>query len=461
VTTSDTTRQAGPGHAKDLQGVIDSGMCIGCGACVAADGTVSLTLDTSRLSYRPSHASDERAASVCPAVAVDFDMLHEKVFPGKTPGDHGVVEKVLLAQSTDLDRNMAASSGGLIKELLHSYLDTGEVDGVISIVHTGGIDYRPQLITDPAELDRLPGSIYHALPFDDALKILRENEGRFVLIGIPCQFEGIFSYIHKLEPALADRIHTTVGLLCGWQYNHHALRAISRYKGVDPDQLTDVSWRGGGPVGRLRLPTPTKTTTVSRRVDFSYQVAFDRSFNIPRCHLCINHSNFLADIVVGDAWLPSTVYTKSGISLLICRTEATAQRIGELTEAGRIVSADVTVDEITESQTRRVVFGDFAYAYQEYLAQHGLPHPTMTGPNRSAARLHDESVVAEFHEELTKKLAMQQRGEYRRLWLRKATKEFPRLAKRYLDWFLVRILKIKSLTGKRQEVPSDKIRIFR
>lgn len=461
MVTSDTTPSTTEGPVQDLQGVIDSGMCIGCGACVAADGTVALTLDTSRLSYRPSHASDARAASVCPAVGVDFGMLHEKVFPGRTPGDHGVVEKVLLAQSTDLDRNMAASSGGLIKELLHSYLDTGEVDGVISIVHTGGTDYLPQLITDPADLDRLPGSIYHALPFDGALKILRETEGRFVLIAIPCQLEGIFSYIHKLEPELAAKIHVTVGLLCGWQYNHHALRAISTYKGVDPDRLTDVSWRGGGPVGKLQLITPEKTKSVSRRVDFSYQVAFDRSFNIPRCHLCVNHSNFLADVVVGDAWLPSTVYTKSGISLLICRTEATAERVAALTESGRIVSTDVSVDEITESQTRRVVFGDFAYAYQEYLAQHGLPHPTMTGPNRSAARLHDAEAVHEFHTELTTKLGMQQRQEYRRLWLRKATKEFPRLAKRYLDWFLVRILKIKSLTGKRQEVSSDKIRVFR
>jgi coenzyme F420-reducing hydrogenase beta subunit len=333
---------------------------------------------------------------------------------------------------------------------------------VIALSHVGGLDFQPTLITEPEQVDTLPGSIYHNLAQPRAIELLQENEGRFALVAIPCQLEGIYSYIFSQRPELRDRIAITVGLLCGWQYSHHSIRAICQYKGIDPDSIVEVSYRGGGPVGKLRIVTKDgKVTTTSRRVDIGYQVAFDRHFNTPRCHLCINHSNFLADIVVGDAWLPSTVYTKSGISLLICRTEATAQRIGELTEAGRIVSADVTVDEITESQTRRVVFGDFAYAYQEYLAQHGLPHPTMTGPNRSAARLHDESVVAEFHEELTKKLAMQQRGEYRRLWLRKATKEFPRLAKRYLDWFLVRILKIKSLTGKRQEVPSDKIRIFR
>ncbi len=446
---------------QDLQGVIDSGMCIGCGACTAADSTVSLTLDTTRLSYRPSHASTARAASVCPAIAVDFDHLQAQVFPGAEPGPHGVVEAVFLAQSTSVERNTAASSGGLIKELLLHYLASGEVDGIISLSHDGGTDFSAGLVTDAADVDALPGSIYHAVPFDGALRILRERPGRYVLVAIPCQLEGIYSYIHTLEPALADRIHTTIGLLCGWQYTHHALRAISLFKGVDPDALTDVSWRGGGPVGRLRLPTPDKTVSVSRRVDFSYQVAFDRSFNIPRCHLCVNHSNFLADIVVGDAWLPSTVYTTTGISLLITRTDATRAVVAELTAAGRIQSTDVSVDEITESQTRRVVFGDFAYAYQAYLAAEGLPYPAMTGPNREAARLHTPEQAAAFHGELQHKLALQAAGRYRALWWRKATREFPRLAKRYLDWFLVRIVRIKSLTGRRSEVSADKIRIFR
>jgi hypothetical protein len=37
----------------------------------------------------------------------------------------------------------------------------------------------------------------------------------------------------------------------------------------------------------------------------------------------VNHSNYLADIVVGDAWLPSTVASTTGVSLLVCRTEGT------------------------------------------------------------------------------------------------------------------------------------------
>lgn len=446
---------------RDLTQVIDSGMCIGCGACVAADPSIELELDPRTLGYRPSHPGNAAAAAVCPALSVDFDALHGRVFPGGEVTEHGVVESVHLAQSTDEARNRRASSGGLIKELLLQALADPQVTGVISIVHQGGLDFAASLVTDPADVDTLPGSIYHALPFDGALRILSERPGRYVLVAIPCQLEGIYTYVHTQAPHLAERIHSTVGLLCGWQYTHHALRAICEYKGVDADDITDVSFRGEGPVGKLRITTSSTSVDVSRRVDFSYQVAFDRSFNIPRCHLCINHSNFLADIVVGDAWLPSTVFTRTGISLVICRTPQSRRALDDLAADGRVVSVEVGTAEIEESQTRRVVFGDFAYAYQDYLREIGAPHPEMTGPNRRATRPVPRSEVEAFHAELGVKLAMQARREYGRLWRRKLRREMPRLSKRYLDWFLVRVVRVKSLTGRRREVPLTEMRRFR
>lgn len=446
---------------SSLAQVIESGMCIGCGACVAADPTIRLELDPVGQGYRPSHPGDDRAVAVCPALQVDFDMLHERVFPGQDVGEHGVVESVHLAQSTDEGRNMRASSGGLIKELLLQALADPEVTGVISIVHRGGLDFGASLVTDPGDVDSLPGSVYHALPFDGALRILSETPGRYVLVAIPCQLEGIYTYIHTQAPHLADRIHGTIGLLCGWQYTHHAVRAICDYKGIDFERITDISFRGEGPVGKLRITTPSGSVEVSRRVDFSYQVAFDRSFNIPRCHLCVNHSNFLADVVVGDAWLPSTVFTKAGISLVICRTASARAALESLAVAGRVVSVEVGTPEIEESQTRRVVYGDFAYAYQDYLREQGRPHPVMTGPNRRSTRLVSREEVEDFDTELQVKREMQSRREYRQLWRRKLRREMPRLSKRYLDWFLVRVVRVKSLTGQRKEVPLEAMRRFR
>lgn len=446
---------------NDLSGVLEQDLCIACGACVHADESLELKIHPEKQIWEPIHAGNADAASVCPAVQVDFDGLHEDLFPGAEVGPFGVIDQVFLAQSTNLDRNMKASSGGLIKELLIALLDRPDVDGVIALGHVEGLQFDPRVVRASSEIDTLPGSIYHNLPKHKVLDLLKANEGKYVLVGIPCEFEGIFQYIRSFAPELRDRIHSTVGLLCGWQYNYHALRAICEFKGVDFEKLQGISYRGGGPVGKLRLDMGDHVAETSRRVDFGYQVAFDRTFNTPRCHLCINHSNFLADIVVGDAWLPSTVTTKSGISLVISRTPEMTSLVRELTDAGRLVHTDVTTDEIEESQTHRVAMGDFAYAYAEYLDELGLHRPDMVGPNRAEANLVDRSEVEHFHRELRIKTALQRQGRYRYLRVRKATKELRKFLERYVRWFLVRILRIKSLTGKREEVASDKLADFR
>lgn len=445
-----------------LQGVIDNDMCIGCGACMFADPTVTVRLHPEKLIYEPDRPGNATAAAVCPAVQVDFAGLHERVFPGLEVSPYGVVDSVWLAQSTDEDRNVKASSGGLIKELLLHLLARDDVDGIIALGHVDGLDFEARLVTEADGVDQLPGSIYHNLAQPRAIELLRENEGRFVLVAIPCQLEGIYQYIYECEPELADRIHTTIGLLCGWQYGHHALRAICSYLGVRYEDIEDIAYRGGGPVGKLRIRTRQgEEVSASRRVDFGYQVAFDRHFNTPRCHVCINHSNYLADLVVGDAWLPSTVFTKTGISLVICRRPETRTYLDELEAAGRLVRTQVTDEEIRESQTDRVIFGNFAYAYADYLDELGLHRPDMVGPNRERAELVPRSEVEHFHKELVRKLELQRAGRYRLLKWRKATVELPKFLQRYWNWFTVRILKIKSLTGRRKEVPKERLSSFR
>ncbi len=444
----------------DLAPVLQSGMCIACGACVAADPSLKLELDAKRQMYQPTHAAGERAASVCPALRVDFAGLQARLFPGQTIGPHGAVDSVWLAQSCDRERNLKASSGGVIKELIRDLLERGEVDGAIALSGVGGLRFEPRLLTRPEQVDSLPGSIYHNLPLDGALRLLRESTGRLALVAIPCQLEGIYSYLFSLEPELRERLVTTVGLICGWNYSHHALRALCDYKRIDFDRIQELAYRGGGPVGMLRIQTPAGERRVHRRVDFDYQVAFDRSFNVARCHLCVNHCNFLAETVVGDAWLPSTVHTRAGISLVICRTAAARERLVRLRDAGRLKLAQVSAEEITESQSRRITFGDFAYAYADYLRSAGLHAPVMSGPNRPHARIATAREAARFHRTLQLKRRLQEASRYRALWWRKATVEIGPFLWRYVRWFGVRVLKLKSWLGLRKEVASGRLADF-
>ena len=446
----------------DLSGVISSGMCIGCGACEMADSSVKVTLHPTRKIYQPETPGGPEAAAVCPAVKVDYEGLQSWLFSGSEPGPYGVVHSVHLSQSTNTDRNMAASSGGLIKEVLRSLLRSGEIDGVIALDHVDGISFAARLVTHEDDVDTLPGSIYHNLVQTSALELLRDTPGRLAMVAIPCQLEGMWQWVQRHAPELREKVVLTIGLLCGWQYSHHSIDAMGQYLGYDPAEIADISYRGGGPVGKLTVTTNDgQTYTASRRVDFGYQVAFDRHFNTNRCHVCINHSNFLADLVVGDAWLPSTVFTKTGISLVICRTQEARRIHDQLVTDGRCVSIEVGTEEIRESQTDRVVFGEFAYAYADHLRSIGMHTPELHGPNESFGERKPRRQVASFHRELVRKQALMASGRYRYLKWRKATRELKGYLGRYLRWFLVRILRIKSISGARKEIPRERFSGFR
>ena len=211
----------------DLSGVIASGMCIGCGACEMADSTVKVSLNPKKLIYEPETAGSQTAADVCPAVAVDYEGLQKYLFPGSEIGAYGVVRSVHLSQSTNSARNIAASSGGLIKEVLRNLLSSGDIDGVIALDHVAGIDFAARLVRTPEDVDTLPGSIYHNLKQTPALQILRDTPGRFALVAIPCQLEGMYAWIRTQAPELREKIVLTVGLLCGQTDCHH-----DRWRGV-------------------------------------------------------------------------------------------------------------------------------------------------------------------------------------------------------------------------------------
>lgn len=417
---------------EDLSGVVRNHFCIGCGACSVAEAATRLRFNPETMMYEPASCGGQAAAAVCPSIQVDFDWLQGMRFPDGSSTSLGVVESIFLAQSTDYERNLKASSGGVIKELLLEYLSHDEVDGAIALSHIKGLLFEPALITQPEQVDGLPGSIYHNVPFDNALRLLSSNEGRYVLVGIPCQLEGIFNFIYRCHPELAERVYASIGLVCGWTYTHHAIKAICDFKGVDFDRIDGIAYRGGGPVGRLCVQTPNARLEVNRRTDLDYIASFDRSFNLPRCHVCIDHISFLSDIVVGDAWLSRTSHTKTGVSIVICRTKKAVEIVGSLGERGSIQCREATEADVVESQSRSLVYGDFAYAYADYLREIGEFCPSMTGPNRPFAILSSRADVIEFHRENQLKVELQRQGRYRRLRWRKLVVDSGKLVGRRL-----------------------------
>lgn len=437
-------------------------MCIACGACRAADPNVVVQLNVMRQIFEPNSPGSDVSVSVCPSIKVDYGALSEFVFGKVSTNPLGVIDSIYLAQSRDYNRNLLASSGGLIKEVVAHLLTSGAVDAVLSITHADGLEYKARLVERPEEVDELPGSIYHSIDLSEVLATLIATDKKLGLIALPCQLEGIYSYVSKVSPELRVRIGFTIGLLCAWQYSRHSLAAIGSFYGFALDEIADVTYRGGGPIGRLRVKLRTgKEYVINRRASLFYQVAFDRYFNTPRCNVCINHTNYLADLVAGDSWIQRTRFSKTGVSLVICRTELATALVRQMAEQDRVVTVQATEGEIIESEGDRLVFGEISYPYADYLRVIGQWVPELKGPNAGSGRPMSRVWVGEFHAASIKRQELMYQGKYWSLFFEKLAREGHRIATRYVKWFVNRVLMLKKLTGKDRHLKASDFSEFR
>lgn len=457
---------------KLINTIINNDLCISCGACVYAcpHSNLSIILNTTKGQYEPKEINKnicqeckkQDCLEVCPSYKVDYEKLSRYVFKEKQNTENlGVVKQVFLGQSTDSAQNLKASSGGIIKEIIKHCLTEGNCGAFIALNHIEGLNFKPQLGKNTTDIERLPGSIYHNVDFSQTIKILENTKEKVILVGLPCQLEGIWMYIKKKSPSLQKKIYLSIGLMCGWSFSHHSIRALCTYRQIPYEEIQNIQYRGEGAIGKLKIITKNnKIITISRRTDLFYQSAFERSYNLKRCFYCINHSNLLADIVIGDAWLPSTVFTKTGISLIITRKSLSQKIVLQMKKNGLLRITPVTNAEIIESQKENVVHDNFSIPYREYIDSIGEYTPTFKKPLSKSFRPIEKKHLKKFHKILEKKIQLQRKNRYWTLFYIKYTKELHKFIMKYINWFLIRKIKIKSILGIRKEIPSEKLNNF-
>ena len=119
-----------------------------------------------------------------------------------------------------------AASGGLTTELIKYMLSTGIVDYVITAGEYQNDKNLGYVIIDNQnidDLDRYSGSNYCPANIGRAIGKIKENNGRYAIVCLPCLARGIF-LARKADKLLDSRIKYVITLLC----NH-----IPSYEGTD------------------------------------------------------------------------------------------------------------------------------------------------------------------------------------------------------------------------------------
>jgi len=338
-------------------------LCVSCGACfhICPFENIEMWLNDRHGKWEARILDVQRCnkcrrkspcLSVCPSYNVDYITLAQSHM------NHllGRISNVYNGYSCNEDTRFSASSGGFIRELCKTLLDSGKVDGIMTITHDYGLEYSPKMIDD---IHLMPTSIYHNINFQNAVTSLKENKGKFLIIGLPCQITSIELLMQtKKYVRLRSKIYATVSLMCGYTFDRHNAFAFAFYNRIHLDQIT---YRGQGRYRKTILTNASKKLLFDIRNPKNLREKLNNTILIDRflaqlgCIYCVDHICYVADIVVGDAWQKRYAEDDVGTNLVISRTKKGEKLISLMCKNFKFERG--YIQEIIESQSPGYAIG--------------------------------------------------------------------------------------------------------
>lgn len=318
--------------------VIAGGYCVGCGVCaVPSDSPFEIFLNEQGFyqaklkvgSHTDTDAYDY--TQICPfgANSRTEDELANAIFP-HTPKSHkalGRFTKCYAGRVTASDFYSNGSSGGVAKWILYTLLKDKLVDYVIQVFptkasETGGLLYKFDIIDTIQGVKAGSKSAYYPVELSEVLQQVLNKPARYAITGIPCFLKAVRSLCLTNE-ILNERITYCIGIICGHMKSANYAKFMAWQLGVQPDKLESFDFRKkiqGAKANEKGLMALDRQGNIwgpekeQKYVGTDYGIGL---FKYKACDYCDDVFAEVADVTIGDAWLPR--YMEQGTSMVVVR----------------------------------------------------------------------------------------------------------------------------------------------
>lgn len=351
-----------PRALRSLSKIIEEGLCHRCGSCVGICPTAVLGLDQEAYPTvkNLSACTDcDLCVRVCPGDTFDFSRHHQELFgtPGDLRSTHGEFHRSIIAHAASDDLRDKATSGGLVTAILLHMLEAGEIDGAVVIASDEDQLWKgkPVVARTREELLESTKSKYAISPTNSVFNEILSHEGRYALVGLPCQIHG-FHKAAELDGRLKERVVLTIGLFCHAAVEHEAFEVIWESLGDKKERATQFVSRIGKHPGAPHVllddgtlyPVYFGDKQGYRPSSMEVINVLYRLYTPRRCLTCFDALSEFADISVGDPWMAPPeegVNLYDGWTFALLRTERADAAIQQLLNAKKIVVKDLARSE--------------------------------------------------------------------------------------------------------------------
>lgn len=333
--------------------ICPANLCHHCGACKAVCPVNIIELDDKGLPfvYDPSKCIDCFLCDrVCSGFQVNFELLASS-FHIKDSEYHnpslGYYKEMCLAYATNHEIHKNSSAGGVITALLHYAFDKNIIDGavVVRMSNTNPIHAEGYIATSKEDLNGSQQSKYQSVSLVSLLKDAKKFKS-IAFVGTGCQIEAVRKFCN-LNNEIRKKLKYAVGLFCA--YGNNSLDGtkflIKKLGFRELNKVNKVCYRDGKYPGNFVVEANGKKKSLSKN-DYKW---FSLLFTENRCMNCIDFTNELADISVGDSYSLSrdNVYGKS---IIIIRNQIAKDLVNSASSDGYIISNKVEASDVIGCQ---------------------------------------------------------------------------------------------------------------
>jgi coenzyme F420-reducing hydrogenase beta subunit len=347
--------------------IVRSGLCIGCGSCVANVPGASMKMDSYGLLKPEGPKSWYRARTTdfarrCPfsPQAADEDALAYSRFPAASQSDFkiGRFETAYVGHVAEAEFRDNGSSGGMVTWVASELLRTGRVDAVAHVApadpKADGRFFHYRLSRSSDELRQGAKSRYYPIELSHVLRQIREVPGRYAVVGVPCFIKAVH-LLRRSDPVIAERVTHTLGLFCGHMKSARMVESFAWQLGQELEQVRGVDYRikdAGRPANWYRAHLALADGSAAAQdwwhlVDGDWGAGF---FQASACNFCDDVVAETADIAFGDAWVEPYSSDGRGTNVVIVRSPELALMVDEAIAGGRLELTAVDAAFIEQTQ---------------------------------------------------------------------------------------------------------------
>jgi coenzyme F420-reducing hydrogenase beta subunit len=350
--------------------IVCSGLCIGCGSCVAQANSPDLHMKfdvygqlTPAGPAERLRRSSESFTRTCPfsPAACNEDQLAAGLFPAAGYQD-ALIGRFLTAYVgyvAEEDFRMQGSSGGMVSWVAAELLRKGLVDGVAHVVATedpqkDGRFFRYRIARTEAEVRAGAKSRYYPIDLSAILNTIRAVPGRYAVIGIPCFVKAV-QLLRREDPVLRERIPFTLGLFCGHMKSARFIESFAWQMQVPLSEIERVEFRHKDPDRPANWYNAQLTLRDGRVVNKDWWHLADGDWGAgflmnSACNYCDDVVAETADISFGDAWLEPYASDGRGTNVVVVRAPVIENLLTDAIKDGRLALEAVDSQFVGQTQ---------------------------------------------------------------------------------------------------------------